>query len=164
MNKTLVFLVAVACLAPRAHAQPIGGTMLSGTSVLAIPGCGHARAPFVATVAVAPDGTWSGLTNEGETLDGTWTAKGRSGRKIVLTFGDATEAQFVTTAAEDIVGLCETTQPITITKVKKQVFTLALNRARTQATVVLRYLIRGRSGRHAGSATYRARATGTWTP
>jgi hypothetical protein len=163
MNRTLAMLAIAACLAPGARAQPIGTTTLSGKSVLAVAGCGHARAPFVATVVVAPDGTWSGLTNEGETLDGTWRAKGRSGRKVVLTFTDSTETRFVTTAAEDIVGLCDTTEPITITKVAKKVFTLSLNRPRTRATVVLRYVIRGHEGRHAGAATYRARATGAWT-
>jgi hypothetical protein len=147
----------------QAGAQP-GNGQLAGRSVLAVKGCGRQPASFAATVAIDADGTWSGQDSEGEHFAGTWTPKGVSGRKLEVAFDPETEAALVAALVSDIALLCDASEPITVSSVTKKVFRLTVNRKRTRAALVLRYAVKGSAGGRSGTARYRVKAKGPWTP
>ncbi len=158
-----VVLCLVFATVTQAAADP-GSAQLAGRSVLAIEGCGRDRAMFLATVDVDAGGTWSAQESEGATFSGTWTPKGRSGRKADMTFDPGTEAAFVAVLLSDIAERCELTTPISVTATRTRVFRLTVNRKRTRGTLVLGYGVKGRSGGRSGTASYQIRAKGPWTP
>jgi hypothetical protein len=146
----------------QAAADP-GSAQLAGRSVLAIEGCGRDRAMFLATVDVDAGGTWSAQESEGATFSGTWTPKGRSGRKVEMAFDAGTAAGFLDVLLGDITELCDLTTPISVTSARMKICRLILNRKRTRVTLVLDYAIKGRADRRSGTASYHVRAKGAWT-
>jgi hypothetical protein len=154
--------VLLALAAPGSAAAETGTATIAGRSVLAVDGCGRDRAAFAVTLVTEPDGTWRAQDGDGRPFTGTWTVRSASGRKLDVAFAPATEAAFVEGLATDVAVLCKTPD-VVVRSVARKTVTLALNRRRTRATLVLRYTLRGSAGGGAGSARYRAKATGAWT-
>jgi hypothetical protein len=117
-------------------------------------------ASFAAALEVRDDGTWS-ATSDGPAFAGTYTAVGRSGRKIALQLGDPAVAALVASVAADVSTLCHT--PVQVTSASPKVLTLTLNRKRTKATLVVRYVVRGTSSEGSGKATFGLTAHGAWS-
>jgi hypothetical protein len=111
-----------------------GNGQLVGRSVLAAKGCGKQRASFAATVVTDADGTWSAQDSEGQHFTGTSTPKGVSGRKLDVAFDPETEAASVAGLMSDVAELCETPA------------------------------VSGSAGGRSGTARYRVKAKGPWTP
>jgi hypothetical protein len=156
-----------ACLAIAMVAQAgaqAGDGQLVGSSVLAVKGCGRERASFTATVITEPAGAWSAQDSEGQRFTGTWVPTGVNGRKLELAFDPETEAGFIAALVSDVAALCETPDPITVSSVVKKVFKLAVNRRQTRAKLLLRYSVTGSAGGRSGTARYRVKAKGSWTP
>jgi hypothetical protein len=160
---TVGIALCLVLVVTQAGAQSGNGQVV-GHSVLAIKGCGQQRASFSAAIVTAADGTWTGQDSDGQSFTGTWTAKGPSGRKLELAFDPETEAGFVSGLVGDIVERCETPGPITVRSVAKKAFALVVNRKQTRLTLVLRYVVTGSAGGRSGTARYRVKAKGPWTP
>jgi len=145
-----------------ATADALTGTVaLSGTSKLAPRGCGKDQGAFATSLVVADDGTWS-AQSEDASFAGTYTPKGRSGRKLALAFDEASMAGLIASIVEDVSMLCEA--PATVTESRPKAMTLVVNRKLTSATLVVRYLFKGTAAGGSGTATYRLRGKGTWVP
>jgi hypothetical protein len=160
-------VVSLLCLplavASRARAQA-GSGLLTGRSVLAVKGCGRQRAAFAVAVVTDAAGTWRAQDSEGRQFAGTWTPKGARGRKLDVAFDSGSEAGFVAVVVSDVAQLCEAPGPITVTSAAKKAFTLAANRKRTRAALVLRYAVTGSVAGRSGTARYLVTAKGPWTP
>jgi hypothetical protein len=155
---------ALASGAGDASAQtPAGAGQLSGTSVLAVKGCGRDRDPaLVLLVTLGPDGSWMAEDQEGARFGGTSAPIGSSGRKLDLSFDAETEAAFRARAAADVGELCQA--PATVESAVKKAFTLKLNRKLTRAKLALRYVFTGTAGGIPGRATQRVSTKGPWVP
>jgi hypothetical protein len=157
-------LAAALCLgfaATPAAAQPGSGDLV-GRSLLASKGCGRQRASFGLAVLVDAGGTWTAQDSEGRRFAGAWTPRGASGRRLEVSFGPEAEAAFVAVLAGDVARLCEA--PVVVESAVKKAFVLTVNRRRTRMALVLRYVLRGSAGGRSGTARYRLKAKGPWTP
>ena len=163
MKPLVVALCLTIVTVTGAGAQEAGSGQLAGQSILAARGCGRDRGSFSALVAIDGAGTWNAQEAEGARFTGTWTPKGRSGRRFELAFDPATEAAFVAVIVGDVPALCHVPGPVTVTSVVKRSFKLVLNRKRTRGTLILGYAIKGSAAGRSGTATYRVKAKGPWT-
>lgn len=162
---TMRRLVLAACMTVvvlgTARAEP-GTGVLEGTSRLTVKRCGTARGMLGGMMVVAGDGTWSFQSPGEDTYHGTSTPIGRSGRKLRLTPDAAATAAEVASAQEEISTLCGLA--VTVTDVHLKAATLSLDRKRTTAKLVVRYVFAGTAnGRH-GTATLKLVGKGPWTP
>jgi hypothetical protein len=158
-------LLALAACATADTGTPAGTLQLTGSAKLAVRRCGVDREPsFAATVTLLADGTWAGAGDPGDAFAGTWTAVGTRGRIFDLFFDAATEADLVETVTDDVGVLCDAPGGVVVTSVARKRFALALNRARTKAKLVLRYVFAGQANGRSGSAVYRLRAKGPFVP
>jgi hypothetical protein len=164
MKSLVVALCIMAAAVTAAGAQGAGSGQLAGQSILTARGCRRDRASFSVMVVTDGAGTWSAEEAEGVRFTGTWTAKGRSGRRLELAFDPSTEDALVAAIVGDVPALCGVSGPVTVTSVVRKSFKLLLNRKRTRATLTLSYAISGRAGGRSGTAHYRVRARGPWTP
>jgi hypothetical protein len=154
-------LLALAACAVADTGTPTGTAQITGGAKLAVRRCGVDRDPnFAGTVALLTDGTWAGADAAGDAFAGTWTAVGTRGRSFDLFFDAATEADLIQTVVDDVGVLCDAPGGVVVTSVARKRFVLALNRARTKATLVLRYVFQGRANDRQGTAVYRVRAKG----
>ena len=157
-------LLALGLVAIAGAETPTGTAQLSGKASVAVRGCGADRDPsFSATVTWFGDGTWKAADSEADLFGGTWTSVGAGGRTLDLFFDAETEADLISTIAEDVGVLCDLGS-VTVTSSVRKLFTLKLNRAATKAKVVLRYVFKGHAGNRTGSAKYRVRAKGAFAP
>jgi hypothetical protein len=157
---TKIGLLALALAAPTLAAAFSGTATLTGTSKVAVPGCGTNRGTFSATVTVAADGTWTAQSTN--TVGGTWTPVGRSGRKARFVF-DATSLSAISTiVVDDASRLCHA--PATLTGVHPHTFILVLNRDSTLARLVIAYGFSGRARGRSGTASYHVAGHGAWIP
>ena len=162
--KILALLTAlVTCQVGAAGAQVVGSGELRGQVSFAIKKCGADRGRAQVGIAVAPDGTWTAGSGEGLPLSGTSQPLGMSGRKLTLAFDAESAADFVAARASDIEAGCRVSG-VVIESATPTRFTLALNRKRTRATLVVIYKLVGSAGGTSGKATFKLRASGRWTP
>jgi hypothetical protein len=157
--RRLALAVLLASFAQVAHAVT-GSVVLLGAGKLAVPTCGSLRDQLSVTLVVQAGGTW---TTAPDQFSGTYTAVGRTGRKLRLALDATTTAVLTEMVAAEIANLCRIPE-VTITRVRPKTLTLTVNRKLTRATLLLRYAFAGTAGGRSGSATYRVRATGPWTP
>lgn len=155
-------LVLALGVSREAGAQVPGSGVLAGRLVLRVKGCGKVSGPLGVTAAAGSSGAWSALDSEGASYSGTHAPLGASGRKLDLHFGVASENSFVAELAADAAGLCGA--PVTVSSALRKKFVLQLNRAGTVAKLTLIYTFTGSAGGRQGTAKYRLRAVGPWTP
>jgi len=161
-SRAVLIVLALALVAPAVADAFVGSGALAGTVRLVVRRCGPARSALGVTLVVRSDGTWQSTDESGEAFSGTSTPVGRSDRKLRLAFDDATTADLVASIAEDVATLCETSA-VTVTSVQPKTFLLTLDRSRTKAKLVLRYVFKGTAEGRAGSATYKVLGRGAWT-
>jgi hypothetical protein len=163
MRVLLAALVTAALLGvPAADAQTGAQTgVLTGRSLVAAKGCGKVRESLVYAVGLAADGTWSAGNLTG-TYSGTSAPLDASGRKRELTFDADSLAAFIATVASDVTGLCGVA--VTVTSATKTAFIFKLNGKGTKAKVVLAYAFTGTAGGRSGTAKYRLKLKGPWSP
>jgi hypothetical protein len=143
----------------------VGTAQLTGSAQLAVRRCGNDREPrFSTTVTLLADGTWMAASEEGVLFTGTWVPVGSDGRTYDLFFDAETETNLVGTVAEDVALLCDAPEGAVVTSITRKRFALKLNRAHTKAKLALRYVFKGRANNRPGSAAYRVRAKGPFTP
>src|SRR5512134_2969726 len=85
-----------------------GSASLAGVSKLVVRGCGTERATFSGSLLVQEDGTWTAQGGD-DGFAGTYTASGRTGRRLVLTFDGPSQAAFIASIEEDVTIACEST-------------------------------------------------------
>jgi hypothetical protein len=156
-------ILALLIVVPAVAHAASGTASLTGTSKLAVKGCGRDRGVFSASLTVAADGTWSTQVTGEERIAGTYTTKGHAGRKLVLTFDAATAATLAASIASDVTTLCQS-EPATVTSSTIKVLTLTLDRKLTKATLLMRATFTGSAGGRSGTATYKVLGRGPWTP
>lgn len=156
-------VLALLILAPAVLYAASGTASLTGTSKLAVKGCGRDRGVFSASLVVAADGTWSAQATGGDRFAGTYTTKGHAGRKLVFTLDAAATAALAASIAEDVTTICES-PPATVTSSRMKVLTLTLDRKLTKATLVMRAVFTGSAGGRSGTATYKVLGRGPWMP
>ena len=139
-----------------------GSAPLTGSSVLALRGCGRHRGTVATLVALANDGTWTAMSQEGPVFTGTYTPKGRSGRKFALVMAPASEQAFVADTAAEITTACELTG-VVVTEVVPKVMKLSLDKKLTTAKLLVRYRFRGASDQGSGRASIKIAGKGPWT-
>ena len=154
--------MALSLLAPSVGRAVSGNASLAGTSRLGVARCGAARMAFAGALVVQGDGTWT-ANGGGDAFAGTYVAKGRTGRKLLLTLDEPSKAAFIATIEEDIASLCELTA-VTVTASRAKSLTLVLNRALTKAKLVVKYGFTGTANGRSGTATYRLIGRGAWVP
>lgn len=144
------------------HAQvPIASGQLSGGEKFAVTKCGSAKAGVTAAVTLNDDGTWNALIDGALAYSGTYSAVGSSGRKFDLGF-DSGSVATLTGVAEIAAGdLCNAS--VVVTSATKKKFSLKLNKHRTKAKVVLKYLFAGTAGGVTGKAKYAFKVKGGWS-
>src|SRR5579871_30745 len=148
--RTLMLLLLASITASPALAITGSGT-LTGHSTLTAGRCGRDRARFTVVVSLRDDGTWSVTGPEIAPFGGTYAPKGRSGRKLALTFDDASRAGFVGELTGDVSSLCRL--PVTVTDATQKAFVLTLNRKQSRATLTLRYRLAGMANGKRGRAS-----------
>ena len=158
----LAFVLTLALVAPAVADAFVGSGVLAGTARLVVKRCGTARSALAATVVIRSDGTWQSTDESGDAFGGTTTPVGKGDRKLSLAFDGATMADLVASIAEDVATVCETSA-VTVTSVQPKTFVLTLNRTRTKAKLVLRYVFKGTAEGRSGSATYKVLGRGPWT-
>jgi len=154
-------LAVLTVLAIAAVQAGTGSATFTGSTKLAVKGCGTARDPFSAVVAAAGDGTWN-ATSPGEQFSGTYTTIG-PGRRLKLTPDAATLANLTDVVVGGVSSLCRT-GGVTVTSIRPQTSMLTLNRKLTRAKLLVRYVFAGTAGGRSGTATLTVRAAGPWTP
>ena len=159
-----VFALTAALVGPfeEAGAQVPGSGLLAGRLLFRVKGCGKETGPLGITAVAGANGTWTAQTSEGSSYAGTLAALGTSGRKLDLQFGAASESAFVAGLAADASSLCGASVAVSSSVRKK--FVLQLNRAGTVAKLTLIYTFTGSAGGRQGTAKYRLKAVGPWTP
>jgi hypothetical protein len=155
-------LTAVLVIPFEVRAQVAGGGVLAGRLLFRVKGCGKETGPLVITAAAGGNGTWTAVTSEGSSYAGTLTSLGTSGRKLDLQFGGASESAFIGGLAADASGLCGAS--VTVSSSVRKKFVLQLNRGGTVAKLTLIYTFTGSAGGRQGTAKYRLKAVGPWTP
>jgi len=161
MTEMKGILLALALAAPTAATAFTGTGTLTGTSKLAIPGCGTDRGTFVTSITVAADGTWSAQSSDGPSLSGTYVPVGRANRKLRFTLDAATTSALSSGIVADASMLCHAS--VTLTGSRPRALTLSLKRNGTQAKLVIGYGFSGRSRGRSGTASYRITGRGPWT-
>ncbi len=160
----LALLTALAtCHVGVAGAQVAGTGTLKGSLRFAVKKCGVDRGRAKVDMAMAPDGTWAAGSDEGLALSGTSQPTGTSGRKVTLAFDAASAAGFTAGLASDIEAGCKGVSGVVIETATPTRFTLALNRKRTRATLLVIYKLTASGGGRATKAKFRIRASGPWT-
>lgn len=124
--------------------------------------CGADRGQVEVGIQVAADGTWRAGSGEDIEFGGTSQPVGTSGRKIALAFDAATDEAFVEQRLLDVEALCRRPGFVLQSRTPKQL-TLALNRKRTRATLVVVYRLRGTLAGKPRQATFRLRSAGPWS-
>jgi hypothetical protein len=162
--ETLALLTAlVTCHVGAASAQVVGSGELRGQLSFAVKKCGTDRGRAEVGIVVAPDGTWTAGSGEGLPLSGTSLPLGMSGRKLALAFDAASAADFAAGRAADIEAGCRVSG-VVIESATPTRLTLALNRKRTKATLVVIYKLTASAGGKSTTATFKINASGRWKP
>ena len=162
-------LAALALLTSTPLAAATSGTAtLTGTAKLAVPGCGRERDAFSPLVSVSDDGRWTAAADDDDDPDddpgvaGTYTTEGRSARSLRLEFDEPSRASLTADAEDDLATKCGT-PTATVTSSQPKKLRLVLNRKRTKAKLVLRWVFEGTAGGRPRSVRYRVIARGPWT-
>jgi hypothetical protein len=157
------FCLALTLFMPgESAAQFPGEGSLAGRSLLAVRGCGKERAQPTVSVVAGSDGTWIAEDGEGVVFSGTYAPAGSSGRRADFQFDAETEAGFVAGIVADVAELCEAA--VMVSTVERKSFGLRVNRRGTKARLALIYRFTGTAAGRPGTARYRLKAKGSWTP
>jgi hypothetical protein len=157
-----IAVLALSLVLPLSAHAISGSAPLTGSSVLALHGCGRHRGTVATLIVLADDGTWTAMSQEGPVFAGTYTPKGRSGRKFALVMDPASEQAFVADTAAEITTACELTG-VVVSEVVPKVMKLSLNKQFTSAKLLVRYRFRGASDQGSGAASIKIAGKGTWT-
>jgi hypothetical protein len=157
---TVCLALILTLAAPPVRAQVVSGSGdLFGRGKFGVQRCGRDRDAVTAVVAVNVDGSWSAVVN-GRPYSGTSTPIGTSGRKLDLFFDGVGMAQFISTLEELASDLCD--ESVTSTSETKRKFLLKVNKKRTKAAVILKYIFTGTAGGRSGKARYFFKVKGLW--
>ena len=139
-----------------------GTATLAGSENLGVSGCGSRRRPLSAIVTIANDGTWTSQSEYGA-LGGTYASVGKTGRKIRLTLDASASTLLVGEIVSAVQVACHL-PPITVKATPVRRATLIISKKLTTAKLSVRWVVKGKAGGHAGTATLTLRGHGNWAP
>ena len=156
-----VMFSALLALPTIVHAMS-GTATLTGTGRLGVSGCGSRRTPLSAIVTIANDATWTSQSGYG-TLAGTYASVGKTVRKVLLTLDSSASTLLVGEIVSAVQVACHL-PPITVKSTPVRRAILTISKKLTTAKLAVRWVVRGKAGGHAGTATLTLRGHGNWAP
>lgn len=161
LARIVLTMLAIVALGHDAGAQNVPGSgLLVAKDKLAAKGCGHAKVTGPQTLTLESDGTWTAVSDGGDTLGGTWVPVGTKGRKFDLDF-DAPSLALVGVSLEaDLSDLCQASVQVSTIDTKK--FLLILNRRGTKARMKAKFRLTGTANGQPGKGSFKVKAKGPW--
>jgi hypothetical protein len=155
-------VLPVVALTLPAWAQTISGSgQLLAKDKLAAKGCGRATLTGPQMLTMGAGGTWTSVSDGGDTLSGTYVAVGSKERKFDLELDGPSLVVLGGMLEENLSELCQAV--VQVTTIDRKRFVLKLNRRGTNANVKARFRLLGTADGQAGKGSFKVKARGPWT-